>query len=380
MKIDEFRKRPFRHSSFFIRHSTFSTRPPRLGRPAAFTLVELLVVIAIIGILVALLLPAVQAAREAARRNQCKNNVKQVALGCLLHVDTQKAFPSGGWGLAFPADPNRGYGPDQPGSWQYNVLTYIEEGALRELGRGLAMNDPNFRKATEQLHQTPVLTFSCPSRRPMRPYIIGSWGSGLKTQVWIGAMAGRTGVIKSDYAANTGDALEWDVQGPLWAPNSYSDADTFAWFDTTKCKPSDPAPARRGCQSGIMYFRSDVSPAQVTDGTSHTYLLGEKYVAVHLYESGSTLADNQDIYSGFEWDNHRVAWQPGADFAQDYYQPRQDTPGYDNYGAFGSPHSGGLNMGMCDGSVQTISYDIDPTTHRWLANRFDGNVANLEGP
>src|SRR5262245_30735833 len=70
----------------------------------AFTLVELLVVIAIIGILVALLLPAIQAAREAARRTQCKDNLKNVGLAILNHVDARKVFPTGGvtWGVKIP--------------------------------------------------------------------------------------------------------------------------------------------------------------------------------------------------------------------------------------------------------------------------------------
>src|SRR6476659_3058839 len=85
----------------------------------AFTLVELLVVIAIIGILVALLLPAIQAAREAARRNECKNHIKQLALGALLHESTFKALPSGGWKDSYTADSNLGSGPRQPGSWYY---------------------------------------------------------------------------------------------------------------------------------------------------------------------------------------------------------------------------------------------------------------------
>src|SRR5262245_12354666 len=115
--------------------------------PSGFTLVELLVVIAIIGILVALLLPAVQAAREAARRTQCKDHVKNIALGCLLHVDSHGYLPSGGWGRKWSADPNRGFGANQPGSWAYNILPYIEESSTHDLGNGLTPGTVPYQQA-----------------------------------------------------------------------------------------------------------------------------------------------------------------------------------------------------------------------------------------
>lgn len=87
------------------------------------------------------------------------------------------------------------------------------------------------------------------------------------------------------------------------------------------------------------------------------------------------MGDNQSAWAGFEWDNHRVAWNPKARWPIETYQPQQDSMNGTFTGcfAFGSAHPGSLNMAFCDGSVQAINYDIDMQVHRQQANRLDGN-------
>ena len=124
---------------------------------SAFTLVELLVVIAIIGILVALLLPAIQAAREAARRSQCTNNVKQIALSCANFESANRYLPPGGptcvdtpdngkampsWWVSGSQHGAMCYGPN----WALQLFAYIEEGSLAALAKQ-ALEDPKRRSA-----------------------------------------------------------------------------------------------------------------------------------------------------------------------------------------------------------------------------------------
>jgi prepilin-type N-terminal cleavage/methylation domain-containing protein len=369
---------------------------PRLGGPTrgGFTLVELLVVIAIIGILVALLLPAIQAAREASRRSSCKNNLRQIGIACLNHVDTRKAFPSGGWGYDWTADPNRGSGPDQPGSWIYNVLDYIEENDLRNLGSSQATTSAAFQDASKALHQTALSAFQCPSRRAARPYL-SAWGppdsDDIKEQPWLSQVARTSGVGKSDYAASSGDAQEFSGDD-FYRPASYAAIDASKWTPTNICKPTGNATLDaylRLCQTGVMFYRSQIKTSHIVDGTSKTYLVGEKWMPANGYEgttnqseSGYTAGDNQSMYTGYEWDNHRVAWNPDSTRPKESFQPTQDHNDNDGDGPerrFGSAHSSAFHMVFCDGSVHSINYEIDAAAHRALAHRFEGDVADVEG-
>jgi prepilin-type N-terminal cleavage/methylation domain-containing protein len=369
-----------------------NTNRPRTAR--AFTLVELLVVIAIIGILVALLLPAIQAAREAARRSQCVNNLKQIGLACLNHADTRKHFPSGGWGYDWTADANRGYGADQPGSWIYNILDFVEEGNVRTLGKGLATTSPGFQSASITLHQTAIAVFNCPSRRAARIYP-SPWGppgnQPICEQPWLAAVA-RTGVAKSDYAASAGDSIEFAGDN-FYRPSSYATIQPDKWTPTNVCKKTGNPQQDANvdfCQTGIIYYRSVLKASQITDGTAKTYLVGEKWMPSAGYEGftdqnapGFTAGDNQSMYTGFEWDNERVAWNPNSKTAASVSQPTHDGPDLDTSGTeprrFGSAHPSTFQMVFCDGSVHSIGYDIDPATHRALANRFDGDVVDANG-
>jgi hypothetical protein len=114
----------------------------------------------------------------------------------------------------------------------------------------------------------------------------------------------------------------------------------------------------------------------ISDGTTKTYLLGEKHLNPQSYTDGSDGADNESMYSGFNNDSHRSTYHnanTGISLA-----PMQDTPGLVLYDSFGSAHQAGCFMAFCDGSVQLISYSIDPETHRRLGNRMDGMPTTRE--
>lgn len=338
-------------------------------RQFGFTLVELLVVIAIIGVLVALLLPAIQAAREAARRSQCQNNLKQLALGCLNHLDVQKHYPTGGWGWFWVGDPDRGYGQDQPGGWIYNTLTYMEQQPLHDLGKdgNQLLVSAGQREGALKVLSSPLSIITCPSRRPAVPFPYLNPNNNGINNASLPSVAGR-----SDYAANSGTrANESDV-----FPKSYTIAATFAfWVDNMRTAETNTG---RRLLTGISYQRSEVEGRSVTDGTSNTYMLGEKALVPTAHDTGSDAGDNETWCTGFNNDNYRVtAYADPVDTATPTaLTPMRDAPTYPATGgtrAFGSAHAAGANMAFCDGSVHQVSFDVDWMIHRDLGDIADDN-------
>ena len=304
------------------------TRSHRRG----LTLVELLVVIFIIGVLVALLLPAIQAAREAARRAQCKNHLRQLALAAMMHEEQIGWFPTGGWSEDWVGDKDRGFGREQPGGWAYNILPFVEAEALHDLpADGMAGPiTPEQLEGAKRLIESPIEIIYCPSRREPLTYPVegGPIENAAPTDV-----AG-----KLDYAANSGTA---GCVGIDWRS-----CFGFDW-------------------GGVSFPGSEVAIRHVTDGTSKTYLIGEKWVPNESDDAGFP-GDQRTWISGFSlWGNGNRAASP----------PRRDdtTEGLITFlGPFGSAHRSGFHMAYCDGSVHVVSYDIDRPVHQAASDRYDG--------
>jgi prepilin-type N-terminal cleavage/methylation domain-containing protein len=347
------------------------TQTPRAGtlRPVGFTLIELLVVIAILGLLIQLMLPAVMSSREAASQLSCTNNMRQIATAIQLHHDTHKYLPSGGWHYSWAGEPELGTGPEQPGGWIFNILSFVEEDALRSLGRDL--DGAERAAAFGHRIKTPLALFHCPSRRPPNAYSLEYSPAyfsrdGVLSQVYqLGA--------KSDFAACLGSSSTTTDFFDLIESGTWSPPETLVEGND----PERPWPvdaefvAQHGVETnfdGLIYSRSKVRYGQVTDGLSKVYLVGEKYLPIERYETGTDPGDNEHMYAGFNDDIQRSA----------YLLPESDMPEAVLQDQFGSAHPVSWNMAFADGSVRRMNFDIYLEAHRRLGSRNDSKPVTVE--
>ena len=301
----------------------------RSNRPG-FTLVELLVVIAIIGILVALLLPAVNSAREAARRTQCTNQVRQIGMSILNHENSLRVYPTGG-DTPWPEieDYVQGSNPNGPAKqglgWAFQILPYLEEGAVHGLTTQAAIEG------------SPIELYFCPSRRSPR--------AAPNTNRWLMDYAGSTpGEVfrrEADFWGDPdcGGGCIWEVRPNL---QFWGVIVRTSWnVHHRRLPPFDPKNTK------------PFGPRRVKDGTSKTMMVGEKRLAPRDY-GGGQWHDDRGWSDGWDPDCMRSTAFPLRKDADD-----PDLSSRDFGFCFGSAHPGGINAVFADGSVHSLSYDID---------------------
>jgi prepilin-type N-terminal cleavage/methylation domain-containing protein/prepilin-type processing-associated H-X9-DG protein len=302
--------------------------PSRRSPARGFTLIELLVVIAIIAVLIALLLPAVQAAREAARRSQCTNNLKQLALGIMNYESANGCFVSGG-NVATQASPPGPYdiGLENPryfSRWGYlpGLTAFIEQNAV--------FNAFNFSwgyyiPAWATANGTHLSVLCCPSD----PTIANGNGyySSTATPSFVMGLTSYRGIC-----------------GPWYQPPRNCAGIAPANYSTLQSNALGP-----------IYHSSAVTLASITDGTSNTILLGE-YVYGRL-----SISDQNCWHWWVAGNTDTIGTAMYAPNIQTVLDPIVEADNGATMAVISqsSNHPGGANHAFCDGSVHFIKNSIN---------------------
>jgi prepilin-type N-terminal cleavage/methylation domain-containing protein/prepilin-type processing-associated H-X9-DG protein len=290
-----------------------------------FTLVELLVVIAIIGVLVALLLPAVQAAREAARRTQCVNNLKQIGVACLNYHDSFKVLPSG----YISSVPYSDAVPTKPGwGWAALILPMMEESGIHA-----------------------AIDFRLPIEHPANVVV---------KRVISGYLCPSDEVEPIDFAVT-------DASGNpivLAAPSSYAAS-----------VGSDASEADAETGNGLFYRNSAIRLAKITDGTSHTTMIGDRGwgQVKGIWAGAPNLAITRA--GAFNPWQSAIASAPVLTLVHNNWINilNDSDGGLDDFSSF---HTEGANVLFADGSVhfiQSITTDGEQRRAFWALGTRAGN-------
>lgn len=262
-----------------------------------FCFLELLVIVAIASVLLALTLPAIANAQEEARQNRCKNNLKQFGLAMHNYHDTFRTFPPA-W-VAQKPDADEGFFM----GWGSFLLPFLEQAPLyNQLNfKEVSQNDPKFLR-------TVLPVFRCPSD-PMADLnpIRGNWAT-------------------SSYSGNAGNE---------------------------RLPGSDDTPEKT---NGIMYRNSDIGLRDITDGSSNTFMMGER-----------GLRSASGIWFGVTMNRNEN--DAITDCSHQARMNRHIT-------SFSSHHPNGAHFLMCDGSVAFLSEKIESKPklgiYQKLSQRDDG--------
>jgi prepilin-type N-terminal cleavage/methylation domain-containing protein/prepilin-type processing-associated H-X9-DG protein len=317
-------------------------------RRVGFTLIELLVVIAIIAVLIALLLPAVQSAREAARRIQCTNNLKQIALAAMNYHDVNGSFPGGSYSP-----------PVKPATWHFaqnfssfvRMLPFSEQSATYN-AVNFSNNYGSYTNVTVAGVRMQMLT--CPSDTGNDPTLLRNASSpGGTVPGW-------------NFGVNNAPDQPPDSVF-LQAYTSY--AGSVGMFPVSY-QLSFNSPAELNQINGVIFNESTIRISAITDGTSNTMLFAEHArTNLMIYDPGFALSDGQ-WNSGRIYDTMFAAWYPpnvgisggsagsAAAIVKGGFYPDTAT----------SQHPGGVNVALCDGSVRFLknsisAWSFDPATN-----------------
>jgi prepilin-type N-terminal cleavage/methylation domain-containing protein/prepilin-type processing-associated H-X9-DG protein len=373
-------------------------------RRRGFTLIELLVVIAIIAVLISLLLPAVQSAREAARRAQCVNNLKQIALALHNYENSQSVYPPGGVAdqspsAAFPGGQSiwGGPGSNNVASWRALTIPFMEgTNVFNAINFSLSLNDATSSNGQWTALMNINTSWLCPSDDNYQGVSdgfrssSGAWGNYPNGNSPANPFTGQpeTRVPVSNYAGSFGDNYAIGALTPVqnpWETFPYPPTLVIGqtrigwpgfwgtWFNDQIT--GGPGGSLRGYFAYRIQGIGPVRISSITDGTSNTIMVGE---TIPAQDADSNFWDHNGCTFGTTIPINTITLRPvcsdGQTFGSADWQCRYS---YSSKGAK-SKHPGGANMAFGDGSVHFLKNSISLPTYCAIGSRGGGEVVSSD--